>query len=124
MAVDYRTTLKTTRMNAVLADIDSGAGAGYIEICSAGYAAVLATITLADPCGTVTTDTLTLTMPQSDVSADNTGTAAVARIKESTGTTIVNNLTVGTSGANINLNSLSITSGGTVTLTAGTLVHG
>ena len=124
MAVDYRTTLKTTRMTAVRDDIDSGAGAGFIEICSASYAAVLATITLADPCGTVTTDTLTFTMPQSDSSADNTGTAAVARIKESGGTTVVNNLTVGTSGANINLNSLSITSGGTVTLTSGTLVHG
>jgi hypothetical protein len=124
MAVDYRTTLKTTRMTAVRDDIDSGPAAGYIEICSAAYASVLATITLADPCGTVTTDTLTFTMPQSDSSADNTGTAAVARIKESTGTTIVNNLTVGTSGANINLNSLSITSGGTVTLTSGTLVHG
>ena len=124
MAVDYRTTLKTTRMTAVRDDIDSGAGAGFIEICSASYAAVLATITLADPCGTVTTDTLTFTMPQSDSSADNTGTAAVARIKESGGTTVVNNLTVGTSGANINLNSLSITSGGTVTLSSGTLVHG
>lgn len=124
MAVDYRTTLKTTRMTAVRDDIDSGAGAGYIEICSASYASVLATITLSDPCGSVVTDTLTLTMPKSDTSADNTGTAAVARIKESGGTTVVNNLTVGTSGANINLNSLSITSGGTVTLTSGTLVHG
>lgn len=124
MAVDYRTTLKTTRMTAVMNDIDSGVGAGFIEICSAGYAAVLATITLADPCGTVTTDTLTLTMPRSDNSADATGTAAVARIKESAGTTIVNNLTVGTSGANINLNALSITAGGTVTLNSGTLVHG
>lgn len=124
MAVDYRTTLKTTRMTAVMNDIDSGVGAGFIEICSAGYAAVLATITLADPCGTVTTDTLTLTMPRSDSSADATGTAAVARIKESAGTTIVNNLTVGTSGANINLNSLSITAAGTVTLNSGTLVHG
>lgn len=124
MAVDYRTSLKTTRMTAVRDDIDSGAGAGYIEICTASFAAVLATIALDDPCGTVSGDTLTLTMPRSDTSADNTGTAAVARIKESGGTTIVNNLTVGTSGANINLNSLSITAGGTVTLSSGSLVHG
>ena len=124
MAVDYRASLKTTRMNAVLTDIDSGVGAAFIEICSAAYASVLATITLADPCGTVATDTLTFTMPRSDTAADATGTAAVARIKESAGTVIVNNLTVGTSGANINLNSLSITVGGTVTLNSGTLVHG
>ena len=124
MAVDYRASLKTTRMNAVLTDIDSGVGAAFIEICSAAYATVLATITLADPCGTVAADTLTFTMPRSDTAADATGTAAVARIKESAGTVIVNNLTVGTSGANINLNSLSITVGGTVTLNSGTLVHG
>lgn len=124
MAVDYRASLKNTRMNAVLTDIDSGVGAAFIEICSAAYASVLATITLADPCGTVATDTLTFTMPRSDTAADATGTAAVARIKESAGTVIVNNLTVGTSGANINLNSLSITVGGTVTLNSGTLVHG
>lgn len=124
MAVDYRASLKTTRMNSVLTDIDSGAGAAFLEICSAAYATVLATITLADPCGTVATDTLTFTMPRSDTAADNSGTAAVARIKESAGTVIVNNLTVGTSGANINLNSLSITVGGTVTLNSGTLVHG
>ena len=124
MAVDYRASLKNTRMNDVKTDIDSGAGAAFIEICSAAYATVLATITLADPCGSVAADTLTFTMPQSDVSADATGTAAVARIKESAGTVIVNNLTVGTSGANINLNSLSITAAGTVTLTSGTIVHG
>lgn len=124
MAVDYRTSLKTTRMTAVRDDIDSGASPGFIEICSSGFAAVLATITLADPCGSVSGDTLTFTMPQSDTSADNTGTAAVARIKESGGTVVVNNLTVGTSGANINLNSLALTSGGTVSLTSGSLVHG
>jgi hypothetical protein len=48
----------------------------------------------------------------------------VARIKEGGGSaTIVNNLTVGTSGSDINLNSTSISSGQTVTLTAGTITH-
>lgn len=123
MAINYRASLKTTRMNDVKTDIDVGAGAGYIEICSASYASVLATITLSDPCGSVTGDVLTLTMPKSDTSADATGTAAVARIKESAGTVIVNNLTVGTSATDIILTSLAITAGDTVTLSSATLTH-
>lgn len=123
MAANYRTSLKTTRMTAVRDDIDSGAGAGYIEICSSAYASVLATITLADPCGSVTGDTLTFTMPKSDTSADATGTAAIARIKESTGTVIVQGLTVGTSGTDIILSSLAITAGDTVTLSSATITH-
>lgn len=123
MAVNYRASLKTARMNLVKDDIDVGVAAGYIEICSAAYASVLATITLSDPCGSVTGDVLTLTMPKSDTSADATGTAAVARIKESAGTTIVNNLTVGTSGTDIVLTSLAITAGDTVTLSSATITH-
>lgn len=123
MAANYRTSLKTTRMTAVRDDIDSGAGAGYIEICTSAYGTVLATITLADPCGSVTGDTLTFTMPKSDTSADATGTAAIARIKESTGTVIVQGLTVGTSGTDIILSSLAITAGDTVTLSSATITH-
>lgn len=123
MAINYRASLKTTRMNDVKTDIDVGAGAGYIEICSAAYASVLATITLSDPCGSVTGDVLTLTMPKSDTSADATGTAAVARIKESAGTVIVSNLTVGTSAMDIILTSLAITAGDTVTISSATLTH-
>lgn len=123
MAVTYSNTVKDNRMTQVLNAIDGGAGAGYIEICSAAYAAVLATITLSDPCGTVGTQALTLTMPKSDTIADNTGTAAIARIKDSTGTIVVSGLTVSTSGADINLSSLAITAGDTVTLNSAVITH-
>ena len=123
MGVNYRASLKTTRMNAVKNDIDSGAGAGYIEICSAGYAAVLATVVLSDPCGSVTGDVLTLTMPKTDISADNSGTAAIARIKESTGTVIVQGLNVGTAATDIVLTSLTFTAGDVVTINTATLTH-
>lgn len=123
MAVTYSNTVKDNRMTQVLNAIDGGAGAGYIEICSAAYAAVLATITLSDPCGTVGTQALTLTMPKSDTIADNTGTAAIARIKDSTGTIVVSELTVSTSGADINLSSLAITAGDTVTLNSAVITH-
>lgn len=123
MAANYRLSLKTTRMTDVRNDIDSGVGAGYIEICSAAYAAVLATIVLSDPCGTVTNDVLTFTMPKSDTSADATGTAAIARIKESAGAVVVQGLTVGTSGTEIVLTSVGITLGDTVTVSSGTITH-
>ena len=123
MAVIYAAALRTARMNAVKDAIDAGAAAGYIEIGTTSMAAILATITLDDPCGSVSGDVLTLAMPQSDTSADNTGTAAAARIKDSDGNVIVSGLTVGTSGANINLDSVSITAGQTVTLTSATLTH-
>jgi len=123
MAVNYRTSLKTTRMTAVRDDIDSGAGAGTVEICSAGFAAVLVTFTLSDPCGTVSGDTLTLSSMPKTATASNSGTAAVARIKESGGTVVVNNLTVGTSGTDIVISSTTITSGNPYNLNSGTLVH-
>ena len=52
--------------------------------------------------------------PKSGVAA-NTGTAAVARIKDGGGNVIVNNLSVGTSGSDVNLNSTSISTSQTVT---------
>lgn len=124
MAVTYATSLKTTRMTAVRDAIDAGAGAGTIEIGTSGMASVLAVLTCSDPCGTVSGDTLTFSAITSDSSADATGTAAEARIKDSSGNVVISGLTVGTSGANINLNTTSITAGGTVSLSSGSITHG
>ena len=123
MAVNYRTTLKTTRMQAVRDDIDVGAGAATVEICTAAYASVLITFTLSDPASTVATDTLTLAGMPKTANASASGTAAVARIKESAGTVIVNNLTVGTSGTDLIISSTTITSGSPYNLNSGTIVH-
>lgn len=124
MAVTYSSAVKDNRMTQVLTAIDGGAGAGYIEICSAAYAAVLATITLSDPCGSVGSNALTLTMPKSDTNADATGTAAIARIKDSNGNIIVSGLTVGAGSGDINLSSVAITAGDTVTLNSAVITHG
>lgn len=123
MAVTYSNTVKDNRMTQVLNAIDGGAGAGYIEICSAAYASVLATIALSDPCGSVGTQALTLTMPKSDTNADATGTAAIARIKDSVGNIIVSGLTVGAGSGDINLSSVAITAGDTVTLNSAVITH-
>lgn len=128
MAVTYATALKTTRMTAVRDAIDAGGAAGYIEIGTAGMASVLATIALGysgASTGTISGAVLTLAgFPRSDTSADATGTAAAARIRTSAAADVVTGLTVGTSGADINLDSVSITAGQTVTITSATITHG
>jgi hypothetical protein len=110
-------------MNAVVTAVDVDAPAAFMEICTAAFASILCVITFSDPSFTVAGDTMTMAgAPKSGV-ASNTGTAALARIKSGGGGVVINNLTVGTSGADVNLNSTSITSGQTVTLTAGTIQH-
>jgi hypothetical protein len=126
MGVIYAAALRTTRMTAVVTAIDVGT-AGKLKIGTTGMASVLATLTLADPCGTVSGDVLTFDFDPdiSDTSADNTGTAAAATITDSSDNVIVSGLTVGLSGsgANIILDNTSIVAGQTVTITAGTLTH-
>lgn len=124
MAVNYRTSLKTTRMTAVRDDIDSGTGAGQLRIFTSGYATLLVSFNCNDPCGTVSGDTLTFSGLPKTATAVAGGTAAVARFVNSDGTTIVDGLTVGTSGTDIIISpSASISSGQTVEWTAGTITH-
>lgn len=124
MAVTYTTAVKTARMQAVADQIDAGASPGKLKIRDSGNV-VLATLTLADPCGTAAAGVLTLDFDPdiSDTSADASGTAANAIITDSADTTVISGLTVGTSGTDIILDSTSITAGQTVTITAGTITH-
>jgi len=129
MAVSYSQALQNTRMDSVITTIDAHASPATLEICTAAYAAVICIITLNDPSfvrsGTKPNTLITLQgVPKSGTaSLAGTNTAAVARIKEGGGTVILDGLTVGTSGADINLNSTSITNGQTVTVSAGTITH-
>ncbi len=124
MPVVYSTTVKNSRLTVVRDAIDAGSSNGVLEIGTSGMGTVLATIPLADPCGSVSSGVLTFSAPVSDTNADATGTAAEARIKDSNGTTIISGLTVGTSGANINLSSLGVTAGDTVTINSAAITHG
>lgn len=122
MAVTYTTAVKNARLNAVTTAIGT---TGVLEIGTTGMASVLATIALANPAAPAASGgVLTFTMPQSDTSADNSGTAAAARIRTASGgTDIVTGLSVGTSGTDIVLDSTSITAGQTVTISSGTITH-
>jgi hypothetical protein len=122
MAVTYTTAVKNSRLTAVVTAIGA---TGVLEIGTTAMGTVLATITLNSTAGTAASGVLTFSgFPKSDTSADATGTAAAARIRTATGgTDIVTGLTVGTSASDINLDSLSITTGQTVTITAATITH-
>ena len=124
MAVTYTTAVKNARLNAVTTAIGA---TGVLEIGTTGMATVLATIPLTNPAAPAAASavlTFDFDPDISDNSADATGTAAAARIRTATGgTDIVTGLTVGTSAADIILDSVSITAGQTVTITAATITH-
>lgn len=118
MAVNYTTAVKTDRMTATR---DHFAG-GTLEIRTAADA-VLATFTLTAGGGTITGDTWALSFANATVTATGTGTAAKAVIKDSVGTENLTGLTVGTSGSDINLDSVSISNTQEVTLSSAELQH-
>ena len=126
-------TANAAACDAVVDLIDAGAGAGTIQIRSgtqpadaddAATGTLLATLTFSDPAfgaassaGVATASAIT-----QDSSADATGTASWARVLDSDSNTVFD-CDVGTSGATINLNTVSITAGATVSITSFTVTH-
>jgi hypothetical protein len=124
MAIIYTTAVKNARMSAVVDQIDAGSAAGVLQIGTTGMASILAEIVLADPSGTVSGGVLTFSgFPRSDTSANNTGTAASARIRDSDGVDIITGLTVGTAATDIILDNTSINAGQAVTITSASITH-
>lgn len=121
MSVTYATTLKTTRMTAVVTAVGA---TGKLVIGTAAMAATLATLALKNPIGTVANGVLTIDVSGGvSVSATGTGTAAAAKITDGT-SDIVTGLTVGTSATDIIISNTSVNTGQTVSLTSGSLTHG
>jgi hypothetical protein len=122
VAVTYTTAVKNARLDAVVTAIGT---TGVLQIGTTGMASVLVTLNLNNPAGTTSGGVLTFSgFPKSDTSADNTGTAAAARIRTASGgTDIITGLTVGLSASDIVLDSLSITAGQTVTISSATITH-
>lgn len=105
--------------------IDAGAGAGSIKIRDAADV-LLATIPLADPCGSVngTTGQLTLTMNGRDESADASGTAAYAEFCDVAGAVhLALPAQAGSSAVSgkIVLNTLTVVAGGPVEVISATI---
>jgi hypothetical protein len=115
-------------VDAVVDRLDGGS-AGTIKVYSgsrpaspddAATGTLLATFTLSNPAfGSASAKSAALNTVTS-VTAAATGTAGYFRAANSAGTAMFDG-TVGTSGAELNLNTVSITSGGTVSITSGTV---
>lgn len=84
---------------------------------------LLVSMVIAGVFGTDTNGTLTLGSVTAGIAA-NTGTAAWFRIYKSDNSTVVMDGSVGLTGADLNLNSVSITALQTVGITSGTIIRG
>lgn len=131
MTYRLHSDVRDDMLAVIAAAADAGAGAATVEIRTGaipanGNAAVTGTLlvsfTMADPCfeapsgGSMAYDA----DPDINAVATATGTAGYAVLKDSTGA-VVGYGTVGTSGADFNITSTSITSGQTVTFVSGSI---
>lgn len=118
------TTLRNAMLDAIDDALNAGAGAALMRVYdgtrpSTGGTAttLLAELTCSDPaCGAAASGVLTFAAITQDSSANATGTATWGRFVDSTGT-FVGDFNVGTSGADFNLNTVSITAGQIVSCT-------
>ncbi len=121
MSAGYSTALRNAQMDAITSTVGNGGKlviyAGTRPATGGAAGTVLATFTMGTPFASASSGgVLTVTLP-ADVVATATGTAAWARLFKSDGTTIVMDLGVGTSGQEVTINSTSITSGITCSVT-------
>lgn len=121
MAVVYDDATKQERLNAVITRLGADA---VLEIGDSGFTTTLVTFTLDATAGTASNDVLTFSGFPKTEAASATGTAAEARIRTSGAADRITGLTVGTSGADVILDVLSITSGQNVVLNSATITHG
>ncbi len=131
MTVGLLTTLRNARLNLIRDAVDAGAGAGFFRVydgarpVTGGTATtLLAELTFSDPSAAAASGgALTFSAITADASANATGTATWGRMVDSTGA-FVADFSVGTAGADFNLNTVSITSGVQVSCTSAALTEG
>lgn len=124
MAISIAATLRNNMLDEITAYAGTSA---QLKIYTSAYGTLLGTLTCNATAfaPAASGGVLTLNAITDDSSADANGTAAIARIYQSDGTTLVmEGLTVGTSGSDINLNTTSITAGGTISVTSATITAG
>ena len=133
MTLGILVSIRNAMLDLIRVAIDAGTGPGKIKIYSGtrpvtGGAlsgnTLLGTILCSDPCAPASAaGELTFSAFTDDEDADAGGTATWARITDSDDN-FVTDASVGTSGADINLNSTNITAGGIIRITSGTLTAG
>ena len=121
MSISMNTTLRNARGTAIITE--AGATA-KLTVYTAAYGAVLYTSTCAAVLGTESGGVLTFNAV-GNAAATGDGTAAIARLFKTDGTTMVmEGLTVGTVGTNIIITNTTIAVNDVVTTSAGTVTEG
>lgn len=116
MAVTLTTAARNAACNAIVDLCDAGAGAGSLVIRTSGDVEV-ATLTLSDPAfGNAATGVATASAITDDTSA--TGGTAANFVLQDSDANIVLEGSVGTSGQDLNLSSVSIGAGDTVSVSS------
>lgn len=127
MVFRLSTDTRNKSCDAIVDDIDAGAGAGTVAIRTgaqptnvgdADTGTLLGTLTFSDPAfGAAVLGSAVASAVTSDTNADASGTAAHFRIKDSD-TNIVADGTCGTSGEDMNFDNNVIVAGGTIAITS------
>ena len=128
MAVNYTTAVKQSRMAAVVTAIGTS---GLLKLFASDGTTLLATFTLAAIAGNTSTTPGTLILNDQNgattgilnTTALFSGTATLAKIQTSGSVDIITGLTVGTSGADLNLDNNVLTISQAITITTGTITH-
>tara|TARA_R110002072_G_scaffold273239_5_gene433977 strand:+ start:12296 stop:12697 length:402 start_codon:yes stop_codon:yes gene_type:complete len=131
MALGYLTALRNNMLDEITALVDAGTGAGKIRIYDGSRPAtggtattLLAELTFSDPSsGAAAAGALTASAITDDSSANATGTATWFRVVDSNNVFVYDG-DVGTSGSDLNLDSVSITTGQTVSISSWVITEG
>jgi hypothetical protein len=118
MTIAHHTDVRTAAADLVVDRIDAGASAGVIKFYTAGYGALMATVTFSDPAFAAGSDgQATMTPGAVTGTIDLAGTNVMARfrIEDSDGNEVLNG-DVGLSGADINLTNTTFNQNDTVTI--------
>jgi hypothetical protein len=119
MTVNYSPDVKSGRMG-VVADVAKG---GRIEVGTIQMAVILASFALPNPAFSEADGIITLLGTPMKTTAIAAGTAASARIRDMGGNIKVDGLTVGLSGADLNLNAIALKLNQEVTIASGMIRH-
>ena len=121
----YKLSLKNTRLQDVVDAIDAGAGPGAIQIWTTSFVLQLLNRPLQKPCGRVTDGVLNFLLA-AQTNALETGVPGVARIVDSNGVAIIDQMSVSLSGGggDVIMSSLSLTQGVPVPIAPVFIVHG
>lgn len=133
MAIAFKSTVRTSRANVIRDAIDAGTTAGLLRIYSGTRPAtdgaittqtLLAELTFSDPSSSgASSGVLTMSAISPDTSANATGTASWFRVVDSNSNTVIDG-DCGTSGSDLNLNSVSITTGQQVSCSSFVITEG